>query len=144
MDINLLQTELNRVKTETHEHCIVCGSANDSGLHLQFALTDDGGVQAEFDCRRAYESYRNTLHGGIIALLLDGAMTNCLFAHGRSAVTGDLRIRFRHPVTTDRPVTVSSRVERSSPPLHVMHAEIVQDGVVMAVGTGKFMERAIA
>lgn len=104
--INLLRTELERVKTQAHEHCIVCGSANDRGLHLQFTLCNDGSVQAEFDCRKAYEGYRNTLHGGIITLLLDGAMTNCLFAHGCSAVTADLHVRFRHPVTTDHPVAV--------------------------------------
>ncbi len=143
MDINLMQTELERNQTRAHQHCVVCGSANDHGFHLQFALSDDGSVQAEFDCRRAYEGYRNTLHGGVIASLLDGAMTNCLFAHGCPAVTAELRVRFRHPVTTDRPVSVRARIERSAPPLHVMHAEIVQEGTVMAEGTGKFMERAI-
>jgi acyl-coenzyme A thioesterase PaaI-like protein len=35
------------------------------------------------------------LHGGVISSILDGTMTNCLFAHGTVAVTAELRVRFR-------------------------------------------------
>jgi acyl-coenzyme A thioesterase PaaI-like protein len=37
----------------------------------------DGGVEAHFDCSRIFEGYSHRIHGGVIAALLDGAMTNC-------------------------------------------------------------------
>ncbi|RPI62864.1 MAG: PaaI family thioesterase, partial [Planctomycetaceae bacterium] len=87
-----------------------------------------------------YEGYEDVLHGGVISSLLDGAMTNCLFAHGIVAVTAELVVRFRHPVAIDVPVSVIGRIVSSSPPLHITEAKVIQDGVVMAVAKAKFME----
>ena len=80
------------------------------------------------------------LHGGVISALLDGAMTNCLFARGIVALTAELVVRFRHPVAINAPVSVIGRITRSASPLHMLEAEIRQRGEIMAVGKGKFME----
>jgi len=74
--------------------------------------------------------------------LLDGAMTNCLFAHGEQGITGELKVRFRHPVVTDRPAVVRAWIDRSLPPFHVLRAELIQDDWVKAKATGKFVERS--
>jgi acyl-coenzyme A thioesterase PaaI-like protein len=87
------------------------------------------------------EGYVDVLHGGVICCLLDGAMTNCLFAMGRTCVTAKLNVRFRHPVRVCRPATVRARLERGNRPLYAMRACVMQDGQVMAEGTGKFMEK---
>ena len=73
--------------------------------------------------------------------MLDGAMTNCLFAHGRVAVTAELTVRYRHPVTVDRPVTVRAWIRESSHNLHRMQAELAQGGRVLVTATAKFLER---
>ena len=96
----------------------------------------------EYDCDRAFEGYAGMLHGGVIASLLDGAMTNCMFANGIPAITAELTIRFRHPVVIGRTATVRAWIERSSPPLHRLRAEVVQDEQRKATAFGKFMERA--
>jgi len=97
-------------------------------------------VRARFVCSKSHEGFRDILHGGVISSLLDGAMTNCLFAHGIAAVTAELVVRFRHPIATGSPLTVVGRTSGSSPPLYVLDAEIIQDDTLMAVGKGKFME----
>jgi len=102
----------------------------------------DGGVQAHFDCDSAYEGFPGMLHGGVISCLLDGAMTNCLFAHGRRGITGELKVRFRHPVVTGQSTLVRAWIESSSPPFHVLKAELIQDQQVKARATGKFLEQA--
>jgi acyl-coenzyme A thioesterase PaaI-like protein len=81
------------------------------------------------------------MHGGIISSILDGAMTHCLFAHGRTAVTAQLSTRFRHPVVTQEPATVSARIERSSHPLYILEARIVQARQIKATATGKFLDQ---
>jgi uncharacterized protein (TIGR00369 family) len=99
----------------------------------------DGSVQADFDCGDLLEGYPHTLHGGIIASLLDGAMTNCLFAHGLVAVTAELTIRFLRPVVTNQAATVQAWLQRSRRTLHRLEAELRQNGQLMAMATGKFI-----
>lgn len=123
-----------------HPGCFVCGATNERGLRLRFAPAEGNGVQAELDCDGSLEGYSGRLHGGVIVAALDGAMTHCLFALGRTAVTGELTVRFKHPVATGRPATIRARLERDRAPLALLQAELVQDGVVKATARAKFME----
>jgi acyl-coenzyme A thioesterase PaaI-like protein len=123
-----------------HPACFVCGGTNQRGLRLRYLACDGNGVQAELGCDASLEGYGGRLHGGVITAALDGAMTHCLFALGRKAVTAELIVRFRHPVTTGRPATVRARLERDLGPLYLLQAELVQDGVVKAVASAKFLE----
>ncbi len=123
-----------------HPNCIVCGKSNGQGLNLSFQVCEDGGVECRFLCSRKFQGYNGLLHGGVISSILDGAMTNCLFSSGRTAVTGKLTVRFVFPVLVDHEIVVRARVKKSSPPLHVMESEMIQDGRVVARARAKFME----
>jgi uncharacterized protein (TIGR00369 family) len=138
------QALLERTRGAAHPSCAVCGRSDECGLGLNFRLQDDGSVEATFRCRRAHQGYTGMLHGGITSALLDGAMTNCLFAHGVAAVTGEMKVRFRHSIDLLRPVTVHGRLARWQPPLYVVEAEVLQDGRRKANAEGRFMERAEA
>jgi len=135
------QAGWQELRAQAHSNCAVCSPSNRRSLCLRFTASGDGTVQAYFDCDESFEGYTGMLHGGVIASLLDGAMTNCMFAHGVAAMTGELTVRFRHPVIVNRLATLRAWIERSSPPRHLLSAEIVQDGQVKATASGKFMER---
>ena len=128
------------LRSEAHPNCVVCDPKNESGLRLEFDTLEDGSVQTYFGCDGKYEGFPGVLHGGVISSLLDGAMTNCLFAHGRPGLTGELKVRFRCPVATGRTSRIRAWIEMSSPPFHVLKAELVQDQQVKARATGKFVE----
>ena len=132
---------LERTQASAHPRCIVCGRGQQCGLGLRFTLRDDGGVEASFQCEARFQGYEGLLHGGVTSSLLDGAMTNCLFARGIVAVTAEMTVRFRHPIALNTPLTVSGHVTRSQTPLHIVDAQIIQEGQVKAKATGKFMER---
>lgn len=134
------QDLLRQTRQAAHPQCIVCGQASARGLGLRFAPCDGGGVEAVFECEERFQGYPNLLHGGVTSSLLDGAMTNCLFAHGILAVTAEMTVRFRHPVDLGSCVKVFARLTRSQAPLHVVVAELTQGGQVKAIATGKFME----
>jgi acyl-coenzyme A thioesterase PaaI-like protein len=123
----------------SHAGCYVCGRANGHGLGLEFRRNAQGGVEAVFACQTVFEGYPDMLHGGIICTLLDGAMTNCLFAHG---VTAELKVRFRHPVVTRRPARVRAWITETVRPLHELAAELVQNNQIMATAQAKFLEKA--
>jgi acyl-coenzyme A thioesterase PaaI-like protein len=118
----------------------VCGGANARGLRLRYCRGEGDEVRAELDCDGSLEGYEGRLHGGIIAAALDGAMTHCLFALGRTALTAELNVRFKQPVATGRPATVRAWLERDLAPLYLLQAELAQDGVVKAAASAKFME----
>jgi len=127
------------IDTLLHKHCVVCGSSNDRGLHVRFMPLADGVVQAFFRCDKAFEGYAGRIHGGVISALLDGAMTHCIFAHGHVGVTGELKVRYRHPVVVEQTAIVRGWIKRFSPPLYLMEAELRQDGQVKVIATAKFM-----
>ncbi|MGQ9652358.1 MAG: PaaI family thioesterase [Phycisphaerae bacterium] len=137
-DANLYLPLLRR---ESHPECFVCGPANGHGLGLEFRMTLDGSVEASFPCQPVFAGYPGMLHGGIICTLLDGAMTNCLFAHGLVALTVDMNVRFRQPVTVSLPASVRAWLESEGSPLHRLAAEVSQGGQVVATATARFIEK---
>ena len=139
-DPKRMEENLQHFREETHAHCVVCGAYNSRGLQLSFQASPDGSVRAVFAGRQILEGYASTLHGGIICSLLDGAMTNCLAAHGHRALTAEMTVRFRRPVATGRPATIRAWIEDCGHQLYQMAADLQQDGQVMASATAKFME----
>lgn len=136
------QEPLDQTGEHAHARCAVCMRGHQTGLRLRFTLQDDGSVEANFPCNAVFEGYRGILHGGIAAAILDGAMTNCLFAHGVVAVTAAMTVRFRSPVQVGRPLTARAWMTGAHKPLYEVRAELVQQGQVKATATGKFMEQA--
>jgi acyl-coenzyme A thioesterase PaaI-like protein len=113
-------------------------------LGLEFYVTADGGVEASFNCGKIFQGYPDVLHGGVISALLDGAMTNCLFAKNVVAVTAELVVRYRHPTVTDVSATVRAWVASEQSPLFEMAAELVQNGQVKATAKAKFLDKTFS
>jgi len=131
--------ELRRVY---HDACPVCGKSNPNGLCIGFAVGQDGIVRAEVYCGEDKQGYKGHLHGGVIASLLDGAMTNCLFSYGIAAVTGELAMRFLLPVAIGEPFVVQAWLNDSRSPLYHVKSEIRQSGHIAARGSARFMQRS--
>lgn len=129
----------NVLHTEAHPDCVVCGLQNPIGLKLDFEI-DGEAVVIEWRLSELFQGYPGIAHGGVIATLLDAAMTHCLFARGVKAVTGDLRIRYRKPVPVGRTVAVRASVKDESPPLYVLVAELKQDGETLVTAEARFMQ----
>jgi acyl-coenzyme A thioesterase PaaI-like protein len=108
---------------------------------VQFHLEPDGSVTAPYCGSPELEGYPGLLHGGVIAALLDGAMTNCLFAHGTVALTVELNVRYRAAVTCCEECKISATLEQTTHGLSRLSAKLVQNGAVKATATGKFMPK---
>jgi len=122
-----------------HPHCVACSSANACGLGLRYVRTGDSSVEATFDCKADYEGYPNVVHGGIVALLLDSAMMNSLFAAGRVAMTAQLIIRYHAPVLIGHTARIRAQIRRSTGRFHLLEATLVQDDNAKVTATGKFL-----
>ena len=136
------QERLDAVRAAEHPGCFLCSPANPDGLKLRFRVRADGSVVALFPCREVYQSYPETLHGGITSALLDAAMTNALFSIGIVAVTAELEVRFVAPVVLGRGAAVVGAIEKtSSHPLYYVRSELQQDRKVVARAKARFLVR---
>lgn len=122
----------------SHQRCFACGR-DGSGLKLDFTTDAEGGVTAEWDCLDEYAGYPGIVHGGIIATLLDSAMTNCLMLQGIAAYTAELHVRYRAHLAVGSSSVVAARLTRLRPPLCYLTAEVVQQGRLIATAAAKFM-----
>jgi uncharacterized protein (TIGR00369 family) len=123
-----------------HRNCLLCGDLHPNSFGLRFTPNEDGTVHATFQSYEELQGYDGILHGGIIASLLDSAMTNCLFRQGIRAVTADLRILYKHSVPCGAKLDVKAWLDKSHPPLHCLSAELSHNNRIMAHGEAKFME----
>jgi uncharacterized protein (TIGR00369 family) len=121
--------------------CFGCGPANPVGLHLEFLLAEDGLVVCLVNIPDTYEGPASYLHGGIIATLLDEAMSKAVRARGKTAMTRQMEIDYLRPVPSGAPIRMEGRVARSEGRKHWTEAKILDSGgTVLAQGKGLFIE----
>lgn len=139
--MNIAAATLKSVQAQVHPFCFVCNHTNSRGLALDFTRDPDGALSAVFEAAAELQGYPGLVHGGIIASLLDGLMTNCLFAHRIAAVTAELTLRYHEPVRLDSAIALRGWIAKRRPPLYLVEADLRQNGRVKARASAKFMAR---
>jgi acyl-coenzyme A thioesterase PaaI-like protein len=131
----------NVLELRADHNCFGCGAQNPIGLHLKFVKNEDG-VRAPFVPGRNHEGFEDVIHGGIISTVLDEAMAWATAAEEIWAVTGEMRVRFRHALKAGEPATVHARVTARRGRLITTAAEMTLDssGAVIANSTATFMQ----
>ena len=125
----------------TQNRCFGCGQANATGLRLEFLLAADGTVVSLPVVPEAFEGHPGYLHGGIIATLLDEAMSKAVRALGRSSVTAKMEVEFRRPVPSGAPLRLEGRVTHHEGRKHWTEAVIADAHAnVLAHSKGLFIE----
>jgi acyl-coenzyme A thioesterase PaaI-like protein len=125
---------------KSHASCVACGPDNPAGLRLKFAKQPDGSVRAAVFCRREISGYDGFLHGGVAALMLDSAMTNCLFSLGVAALTAEFNLKYKAPVLIGRAAELRAWLVSDMAPLYLLKAELSQDGRVKVLAEAKFLK----
>src|SRR6185312_7196916 len=87
------------MKELPHTHsCFVCGESNAIGMNLPFE-TDGHVVKTRFTPRPEHIGFKEVVHGGIIATLLDEIMVwACMTQTKRFAYCAELTVRFQNPL----------------------------------------------
>jgi acyl-coenzyme A thioesterase PaaI-like protein len=133
---------LAKFHDSVHQNCFVCSKSNHCGLHLDFHYDEHSNcVFSEFQLNGWSQGYNGVPHGGIISAIFDGAMGNCLFAQDVTAVTAELKIRFKQTLELEKHAIVRAWIKNNSNTLYVLEAEIVQDGQIKACASGKFVSK---
>lgn len=121
-------------------HCFGCGTNNPVGLQLQFSVTPNHSVLCAAVVSGSYEGPPGYLHGGIIATLLDEAMSKANRAHGVTAMTRQMQVEYLRPVPSGAAIEIEGRVTRSEGRKHWTEAQIRNaEGKILAQATGLFI-----
>ena len=94
---------------ELSGHCFGCGPSNPEGLHLQFTIDRDAGTaKASVALDERYQGAPGYVHGGIIATLLDEAMSKLNRPLGLLAMTRHMAVDYLRPVPVHTALSLSS------------------------------------
>jgi uncharacterized protein (TIGR00369 family) len=124
--------------------CFVCGEQNHAGLQTRFFIQDDK-VKTILQAEPHHCGYRNVVHGGVVAAILDECMGwSAGRAIGLMCYTAELVVRYLRPVPADRDLVVESEITRSNKRLAQATGRIVDsDGVEYARAEGRFMPLSV-
>jgi uncharacterized protein (TIGR00369 family) len=121
--------------------CFVCGESNHAGLKLRFH-TDGTRVSTKCVAAAHHVGFKTTVHGGIVATLLDEVMAwVCAVRAGRFAFCAELNVRFSHPVRPGIEINVEGElVANRRDKLYETKATVRDmEGRVLASATGKYL-----
>jgi uncharacterized protein (TIGR00369 family) len=122
--------------------CIGCGPRSEIGLKMRFEVNEDRSVESRLSLGAQFQGWRDVVHGGMVALLLDEAMAYAAGAHGVLGVTGDLKMRFRKPVRVGEPLIVRGNVRWQRRGVLGISASVNDAaGTLLASGEGSFVKR---
>jgi uncharacterized protein (TIGR00369 family) len=120
--------------------CFVCGESNPAGLNLRFE-TDGNTVHAQFVPRPEHVGFKATVHGGLIATVLDEIMVwACAVRTRRFAFCAEMTVRFLHPLKPGDQMLLVGELLQDRRKLFEAKAELRDSvGKVYASSTGKYL-----
>jgi len=125
---------------DTYHHCFGCGPGHPTGLHVRCFKTPDG-VASPVWIAKQYEGPPGGAHGGIVASYLDEILGGAVHrATGRSAVTGELTVRYRRPVPTEEALLGRGRLVTDHGRYADVEGELVDPATneILATARGRF------
>ena len=141
----------NPTLDELGHHCFGCGLSNPQGLHLTFIPDTSNPAHltttAHLQLTRVHEGPPGYIHGGIVATLLDEAMSKLNRPLNVLAMTRHMEVDYLRPAPLHRPlVLIGTHLSRSthpdgSPGRKLFHQAELQlpDGTVLARGKAVFI-----
>lgn len=130
------------MKVLPHTHsCFVCGEANPLGLKLRFE-TDGRLVRSRFTPRPEHNGFKNVVHGGLTATVLDEIMVwACAVATRQFAYCAELNVRYLHPLSPDTETIVTGELvaNRKGRIFEAKGCLQTATGLTIAEATGKYL-----
>lgn len=127
---------MEKMQLEDDCYCFACGPENPDGLRLKWEV-DGLTTSTQFTSDRKYQGWKGIVHGGIIATLLDEAMTRLAGVVYGTAVTAEMTVRFVAPAKVGELLFVRGEIIGKRRTLIEMKATIHSSSSLIAHSTGK-------
>jgi len=137
----MIEEHLTPLVHAAHNRCFGCGPANPIGLHLDFYVAEDQSVVCMPVVAANFEGPPGLLHGGIIATLLDEAMSKAVRVRGLTAMTRQMDVEYLRPVPSATAIRIVGKLVRSEGRKHWTEAQLFDDKLkILATAKGLFIE----
>ncbi len=151
LEVRMLTPEPKEILTpldyDAQHGCFGCGELNEIGLHMRFFTNEQREVVCHLSIPERFQGPHRFAHGGVIASLLDEAMSKAIHASqhakGLMAMTRHMETNYLHPVALNTPVVLRAHQERVEGRKHFC-ASTLSDETGNALATGKALFIAIA
>lgn len=120
--------------------CFGCGQTNHTGLRLKFFVDEENTILCRVRLARRFEGPPGHAHGGIIATLLDEAMSKANRQFGVLAMTRQMEIEYLKPVPLDTRLILTGHHTSSSGKKHHCESQLAnENGAVLARAEALFI-----
>lgn len=120
--------------------CFGCGQTNRTGLRLNFFVDEQHTIICRVRLARRFEGPPGHAHGGVIATLLDEAMSKANRQFGVLAMTRHMEVEYLKPVPLGIRLVLTGRHAGSSDKKHHCQAQLANEaGEVLARAKGLFI-----
>jgi acyl-coenzyme A thioesterase PaaI-like protein len=140
LETQTLDVRAAALRAVPQNRCFACGPDHAHGLRIRYQLDDAGAVTAEWVPLPDWEGFTGIIHGGIVATVLDEAMSKVVSASKCEALTGELRVRFRHHVSSGETLQIRGWIVKRSKRLITTEATLIAgDGAERAHAWARFL-----
>lgn len=125
------------------QHCFACGSLNKEGLSVDWKI-EGRRTWTEFVAPKKFQGWKDIVHGGILATLLDEAMTRLAWIVSGGALTAEMTVRFVSPARVGEKIYVEGEILSENRKLVQMKASLRREGPqgsLIARSTGTAVKR---
>ena len=128
---------MKKLRQPTSLNCFACGKNNPFGLHLEwFNDYENKQVETTFTLGDNYCSYPGTVHGGIIATILDETSGRAVLLgndFNNLMVTLKMEVTYKHNTPTNTPLRAVGRMIKGGTTRAQVEGEIIlPDGTLTA------------
>ena len=133
--------KLERLSHGALNRCFGCGERNKTGLRLQFYVDAEHVIVSRVRLAKRFEGPPGHAHGGVIATLLDEAMSKANRQFGVLAMTRQMEVEYLRPVPLGTRLLLTGRHAGAEGRKHRCEAELANEaGDVLARGKALFIE----
>jgi uncharacterized protein (TIGR00369 family) len=142
--LNLFHAKGHKLEPLSHgalNRCFGCGQTNSTGLRLKFFVDDERTIICRVRLAQRFEGPPGHAHGGIIATLLDEAMSKANRQFGVLAMTRQMEVEYLKPVPLGKRLLLKGRHASSSERKHFCESQLTDENdVVLAKAKALFIE----
>ncbi len=107
-------------------YCFACGEKNPIGMHLKFTVNGDR-IETRYIFPKELQGYKDTVHGGMISLLLDEVMVNLPWLKLKvPVVSAEIRVRLKSPLKVGEEVIAKAYIKKQKGRIFVIKGEIIK------------------
>ncbi|MEI6613802.1 MAG: PaaI family thioesterase [Chrysiogenales bacterium] len=124
------------------QHCFVCGKENLAGLKIEFHENlQKEEVEAKVVFPPHLQGWQDTVHGGLLATVLDEIMIKAAAAANIKCVTAEITVKYKKPAFTGKSYQAYGKMLEARGRIVTAESHICDTaGQIYAKATGKLFK----